>query len=49
MKKYKVSYEGHDHERYVDEVMAVSKEEAIELAESNNDDCYTALFAELID
>lgn len=46
MPRYFVTFEAHDHERYIDEVIANSPEEAIMIVESENDSCYSALFAE---
>ncbi|MDY4001006.1 MAG: hypothetical protein SPF57_02760 [Streptococcus orisratti] len=48
MKKYEVTYEGFDHNRYGVEVEAETGEEAMEITESEMDDCYTVLYAELL-
>ena len=48
MKIYEVTYESFDHDRYIVEIEAETREDAMEKTESEYDDCYSALFAELV-
>ncbi len=48
MKKYEVTFEAFDHDRYVIEIEAESNEEALMEVESEIEQCYSALFAEEI-
>ena len=48
MKKYEVTFEDFDHDRCVIEIEAESKEEALMEVESELEQCYSALFAEVI-